>query len=102
MKRVMMIILVLVLLIVAAFSVYSYPALGRSPRGARLARIEQSPNYRNGQFQNQTPTPVMTSRESRWKALWKFIFAHYKDLKPEKSIPTVKSDLLHLDRRQEI
>jgi hypothetical protein len=32
---------------------------GKAPAGTRLERIIQSPNYRNGQFQNLSPTPQL-------------------------------------------
>ncbi|WP_424521162.1 MBL fold metallo-hydrolase [Rubrivirga sp.] len=39
-----------------AFGVHISPALGAAPDGERLARIEQSPNYRDGRFANALPT----------------------------------------------
>jgi hypothetical protein len=35
------------------------PEFGRPPQGARLARMEASPHYMNGQFQNLVPVQVM-------------------------------------------
>lgn len=37
----------------------SQPSFGRLPTGARLERIRNSPNYRDGKFQNLTPTKMM-------------------------------------------
>ncbi|GEM_PF-2060516 len=34
---------------------------GKLPEGERKARIEKSPNYKNGSFQNLNATPQMTS-----------------------------------------
>ena len=31
---------------------------GKAPQGAQLSLVEQSPNYRDGQFHNQLPTPI--------------------------------------------
>ena len=43
-------------------------ALGASPSGARLARIESSPNFRDGAFQNPVPTRTMLPG-SLWRTL---------------------------------
>ena len=40
------------LLVVTIFVFINQPSFGRTPRGERLERIKQSPNYRNGEFQN--------------------------------------------------
>lgn len=102
-KKAMWLTLLLILILaISSLIAYSYPAIGRAPSGERLERILYSSNYRNGHFHNQHATVLMTSKENRWKALWKFLFAHYKDLKPSKPLPTVKTDLLHLDRSEEI
>lgn len=42
--------------------------LGGSPSGAALARIERSPNYRDGNFQNPVPTQTMAPG-SLWRTL---------------------------------
>ena len=52
------------------------PEFGRAPRGERLARMESSPHYMNGQFQNLVPVQVMNeqSGENRFVAMAKFLF----------------------------
>ena len=60
-------ILILVAVIgIGAAIVLNLPSFGKVPSGKRLARIEQSPNYRNGEFRNLEETPQMTSRKSTW------------------------------------
>ena len=36
---------------------------GKAPQGAQLSLVEQSPNYRDGQFHNQLPTPDSPARK---------------------------------------
>lgn len=52
------------------------PEFGRLPQGARLARMEASPHYVDGQFQNLVPVQVMNeqSGENRFVAMAKFLF----------------------------
>lgn len=42
---------------IGAVIIFNLPSFGKTPSGERLARIQQSPNYREGKFQNLEPTP---------------------------------------------
>ena len=59
--------LILFLLLVIAIIVpviFSQPCFGRNPRGARLERVKQSPFYKDGEFQNEDTTVLMTGKHS--------------------------------------
>lgn len=63
MKRMVYKIIVGIFLLVVALSaaVFGYlqlPMFGSVPEGARLERIMQSPNYRDGEFRNLDPPPA--------------------------------------------
>ena len=75
------------------------PSFGRNPSGERLERIRRSPNYRDGMFRNQMATPVMTDRKSRWQALWEFVFADRKGLRPETVLPILENGQYNEDWR---
>ena len=45
---------------------------GKAPQGAQLSLVEQSPNYRDGQFHNQLPTPGFTGQKNMLAAWWDF------------------------------
>ena len=82
MKKTMIITGTLLLVILFGIvAILQHPAFGRSPRPERLARILQSPNYRDNQFQNQNHTPVTTAEGGRLKTLWDFMFGMYKIIK---------------------
>ena len=69
---------------------------GKTPSGSRLNRILKSPNYRNGVFQNLSPTEVMSNKDSSMlDTLRKFIFGT-ENIKPLKPILSVKTDLKNL------
>uniref|UniRef100_UPI0039A4C569 MBL fold metallo-hydrolase n=1 Tax=Ornithobacterium rhinotracheale TaxID=28251 RepID=UPI0039A4C569 len=79
------------------------PKFGKLPAGERLARIEQSPNYKKGKFQNLSPTPTFSNPDkSMLASLWDFLFNKPKNLKPSKPIPHIKTDLHALPIDQEI
>ena len=42
---------------------------GKAPQGAQLSLVEQSPNYRDGQFHNQLPTPGFTGQKTCWRVV---------------------------------
>lgn len=62
-KKVSLIILSTVMILVLASSLFIWlaPQFGSSPKGDRLVRIKQSPNYRDNVFQNSVPTSVAPS-----------------------------------------
>lgn len=69
------------------------PQFGKLPAGDRLARIEQSPNYRNGAFHNQEPTPNFSNGGNFFNVFYEFIFKADKRNIPTDSIPHIKTDL---------
>jgi len=58
---------------ILTFKKYLWPMLpkifGKNPTGKSLAHIEKSANYKNGQFQNLSPTGVMTERGAILKTI---------------------------------
>jgi len=78
--------------------ILSQPEFGRTARGERLSRIQQSPQFKNEKFQNEHPTRLFTSKESRWQVARRFLFSKKSErLTPgRKEIPVVKTDLHEL------
>ncbi|MGZ5282722.1 MAG: MBL fold metallo-hydrolase [Bacteroidia bacterium] len=68
------------------------PVFGALPKGERLKRIRQSPNYRDGKFRNLTETPMMTKDASMVKIMFNFLLGD-KNVLPKKPIPAIKSNL---------
>ncbi|MEH6765803.1 MAG: MBL fold metallo-hydrolase [Aequorivita antarctica] len=73
-----------------------YSQLGRKPSGKRLQRIQNSPNFHNGTFQNINHTPQMAEGYNFGKVMFDFFFRKPKDIKPPRSIPFVKTNLKEL------
>lgn len=71
------------------------PMFGKLPSGERLAKIKQSPNYKNGAFQNINPTPMLTEDASYWRMMKDFFAKSIKE--PQVDLPSKKTDLLALD-----
>ncbi len=95
---------IFVLLIVFALGIYFFmqtAVFGADPTGERLARIEKSPNYKNGLFQNLSETPVQSKDFSVFKTAWKY-FNQPKNSAPAATLPYVKTDLKSLSSEQPV
>lgn len=95
--RVLLIILGIILLLAGAgLVVLSHPAFGLW-RHVSKERIQASPNYREGMFQNQEPTPQFTGdTASTSGTLWRFLTNKDTLRLPQQSIPAIKTDLKNL------
>ena len=47
---------------------------GKHPSGKRLELVKQSPNWKDGAFQNLNPTPALTEGVSFFKVFSDFFF----------------------------
>ncbi|WP_317896567.1 MBL fold metallo-hydrolase [Aurantibacillus circumpalustris] len=68
---------------------------GKLPSGERLRIIKNSPNYKNGSFQNISKTNAMAEDASFFKTMREFLNKS-KNVKPPKTLPFVKTDLKKL------
>ena len=94
MKTLLIILAVVALVAISAMLVLRHPAFGRRMSAERKARIEASPNYRDGMFQNEEPTPQFS--RSMPAMLWDFITNPPKDRTPKEPLSAVKTDLKNL------
>lgn len=102
-RRSMLITLGIILfgLVVGGYAVVHQAKFGQAPEGARLERIQASPNYADGIFINTTPTPTLMEGESSLKIMWKGLWADKARLRPQGKLPVVKVDLNALDKAQD-
>ncbi len=75
---------------------------GKTPSGRRLELIKESPNYKNGQFQNINLTPNFTDGGTVFKILKEFIWRKNKRIKPFDIIPSKKTNLHELDAERNV
>lgn len=68
------------------------PSLGKMPSGKEKEKVQQSPNYRNGQFQNTVPTHTLETGMKLFKILFQFLNKP-DNCFPPKPLPAVKTDL---------
>jgi len=83
-------------------------SFGRAPRGERLERIQNSPNYSDGVFKynllpSEIPPPDPQRRRSpRIFGLLRMAFRNTKVLRPQKDIPAIKTDIKMFDRDENV
>lgn len=77
----------------ATFIFINSKRFGSRPKGVRKARVQQSPNYDDGQFQNLHFTPSLTEGVSMPKVLVEFFFKKRERSKPAQPLPTQKTNL---------
>lgn len=96
----MLIVIVILVLIFAVMVFVRKPQFGRVSTGERLERMKNSPNYRNGKFQNISYTPDLKEGVSYFTVMRDFFFGRSKRSIPGHTLPSVKTDLhvLHPDK----
>ena len=101
--RMMWVILsVIVLSAVVGVVFVNMPQFGRLPRGERLARIERSAHYRDGEFRNLHETVLMTSGKGFFQNLTGFLFRKQAGLRPDSTLPVIKTDLQTLNLSEDL
>ncbi|MDR1345346.1 MAG: MBL fold metallo-hydrolase [Bacteroidales bacterium] len=96
-KMIASIIITVLLLVAGGFAYTHLPKFGSTPKGERLKRIHNSPNYRDGRFQNINSTPQIT--ENTWNAIFQ---SSSKQRKPKNKIPAVKTELTELNPQENL
>lgn len=92
----MILILILVILLSLALVLFfQRKTFGAHPEGKRQARIEQSKQFKNGSFENESHTEVLLKDASFVSMLFDF-FNKPKNTEPDVMLPSVKTDLIGL------
>src|SRR5450432_557141 len=94
---------VIILIVAAAVILFLNSApFGSFPFGEGLKKIQQSPNFRDGQFQNLSRTPSLADGASFPGVLKEFFFDKSKINIPPAPLPSKKTDLLNLGPEKNI
>ncbi len=90
------------LVALTTFIVVNQTSFGKPASGERLRRIQQSPNFRDGQFQNFSFTPTFAEDVSKWEMIRDGIFKISKRKAPSSALPSLKTDLKNLDPEKDV
>lgn len=95
--------LVIILLgVVLVMSFLQQEKFGKLSSGVRLDRIKQSPNYKDGVFQNLSFTPNLAEGVTYYAAMKDYFFNKSKRAKPASILPSIKTDLKSLDPTKDV
>src|SRR2546423_8686952 len=94
--------LVLIGMAAAIYLFMKQPEFGTAPSGKSLERIKNSPNYKEGEFQNLSNTPSLTGGVSYFTVLKEFFFGKSKRSTPSEILPSKKTDLFGIDLSKDI
>lgn len=95
----------LILLLVFTIIIYTFlkqPKFGQLPKGTQLEKIKNSPNYRDGQFQNLSPTPDLTEGANYYSVIKEVLFEKSKRNKPSQKLISQKTDLKTLNPSEDV
>lgn len=84
------------LLTIATITYMQHPKFGKAPSGKRLKLIKQSPQYKDGKFQNMHFTLYVTEGYSMSSVTYDFVFTKFPRTEPTDTIPSIKTDLKNL------
>lgn len=79
--------------VVSTFIILNLPQFGQSASGERLKRILESPNFKDGAFQNLNHTPSFTSDDNAFTTFYKMLFKKTDRIRPDTIVPSVKTAL---------
>lgn len=92
----LLLITIIFLFISTVYLFLQQPKFGKKSSGERLEKIKQSPNYKNGQFQNLSHTPDLAEGVGYFTVMKEFFFGKSKRSKPASPLPSQKTNLLNL------
>ncbi|MBE8726723.1 MBL fold metallo-hydrolase [Flavobacterium hungaricum] len=88
--------LIITLFAIAFWGFMQQPKFGKAPSGERLKLILNSPQYKNGKFENQNYTPDLAEGVTYYSLFYDFFFKKAPRKKPTDLIPSIKTNLLEL------
>src|SRR5688500_3780121 len=90
-------------LLASALAIYlQHPKFGRAPEGSRLARMQQSPNFVDGEFRFPIATPRFSGDDGFVSILVSNLLTSVERLRPGGRMPSVKTNLHSLDKKQDL
>lgn len=98
----MVFLIILAIIIIGFYLFLQEPQFGKTVSGSELEKVQQSPNYKNGQFQNRNSTPQLTDGATVTQVMRDFFFRKSKRSKPAVALPSKKVDLFRLNSSDDV
>ncbi|HET7000902.1 MAG TPA: MBL fold metallo-hydrolase [Puia sp.] len=94
--------IVILIIVGAAILFLNSASFGSLPSAADLKKIHSLSYFRSGQFQNLSPTPSLTEGTKFFSVLKEFLFDKSSQNKPPAPLPSIKTNLLRLERNKNL
>jgi len=94
--------IVVVLLLGSSILYTQHPLFGKNPTGERLQLIENSPNYRQGQFRNLMEKSGIAEDTSIFIELYRTFIKTIPHRNPKDPIPSIQTNLKTLNPKQDV
>jgi L-ascorbate metabolism protein UlaG (beta-lactamase superfamily) len=94
--------ILMIFIAIGGYIFMQQPQFGKNPTGERLERIKNSPNYKNGKFQNLTSAPQPKIDSSFSEKLNDLLLNKSERLKPSSALPSIKTDLKSLKPEEDV
>lgn len=102
-KKIILITLIIVIVLCLVPVLYmQLPLFGAKASGERLKRMEESPNYKNGQFHNISNTFMMLDNKGMGRMMKRKFNEEKYGLRPKDKIPSIKSNLKNIAQDRDI
>lgn len=101
-RRLLFLFATVAILVIVTVIYLNQPKFGRAICGERLAKIEKSPNYKDGKFRNIELTPHLTSDKSMVRAMFDYVFGKNDYVRSDKALPCIKTELSSLDKKSDL
>ncbi len=88
---------IIAVLFIVIFTFIQQPKFGNLPDVNQLIKLKNSPNFRDGKFQNLNPTPDLAEGANYFTVLYDFLFKKSSRNIPSHILPSTKTNLLTLD-----
>ncbi len=94
--------IIILALVILTGCFLAHPKMGKLPSKETLARLQKSPQFKDGSFQNTHHTPDLTEGVSYYQVLKEFLFVKKIRNTPSDSLPRKRTDLLHLNAEEDV
>lgn len=94
--------LILGVFVIALFVFMNSAKFGKVPSGDEKLKIQQSPQYKKNQFENQNITPMLAEGVNYGTMMWDFFFSKPKYSNPPNPIPNIKTNLKNLSPKEDL
>ena len=98
----LLLVIIFISIVLSIFFFMRQDKFGKAPQGRRLELIKNSPNFKNGKFQNLSHTPALSEGVTYSAVMKEFLFTKKERRFPKTGLPSIKTNLNDLDSSEDV